>query len=170
MYEYIVANLATIIKNIDVTFRNTTERQRRIDGFLEREKERIYRNDMDFTSGCSSDHWMEASFDMVVAVLAFGVPFGYYNTGLGWSSFAAIKNDTELNVSTFDRIIIPPVGCQIIVYNGTNHFKYLNCNMSPERNLPVNKSRGVICPKEETVDLLQIEAFEPDLSMLLLNT
>ena len=67
---------------------------------------------------------MEVSFDVVVTSLLFGVPFGYYNLRLGWSCLVIIQSSTELDMRTIDKILPPTDGCQMIVYNGTNHFKY----------------------------------------------
>ena len=45
-------------------------------------------------NGCGHEGWMEASFDVVVATLAFGVPFGYYNTEIGWTCIIKIMSET----------------------------------------------------------------------------
>ena len=147
LYQYIEKNTAIIMKNINVSFRNNLLRGSRLQQYIKLEVERIYGQNVNFEHGCDSEHWMEACFDVVVASLAFGVPFGYYNLSLGWSSFIELKSSTVLDVQTFDEILLPPHGCQMIIYNGTNHFKYLNQTISNEQTSNV-RSKDIMLPDD----------------------
>ena len=83
MFDYIDKNMNTVLSNINVSFRDTVLRDCRVKRYIELEKSRIYTDECDYENGCGHEGWMEASFDVVVATLAFGVSFGYYNTGIG---------------------------------------------------------------------------------------
>ena len=139
MYEYVIKNPETVMKNVNISMRNSNMRDSRVKKYLHGEMKRLYSDKIDFEYGCNSDHWMEVSFDIVIATLVFGVPFGYYNLSLGWSCCITIDSNNELNVITVDKIIPPTEGCQMIVYNGTNHFKYLRSRPSNKISPAVTK-------------------------------
>ena len=103
---------------------------------------RIYNHHVNFENGCEESNWMEASFDIVVASLKYGIPFGCYNIGIGFGFIIQRLNETTLAVKTYDSIVPPEDNCNMLIYNGFDHFYYLHTG-SVEKITTIKSEDGI---------------------------
>ena len=91
------------------------------------EIDKIYNDEYDFDAPhVDYEYWFKAEFVLPVATLFYGVNFGTYNLRTGSTTIFEITNDDHLfHKRGYNEIHATDNDCNMIVYNGTNHFYYL---------------------------------------------
>ena len=165
---FIKDNSEDVIKTLDycVTFRDRVDRDIRIQSFLKTVMEQIYVNGTNFDSRAAFRHWMDPGIGIPIIAICYKIEIGYYDKICGQSCIVTPTEDGGGSVEFCYEILPQPTSQCMIVYNGENHFGYLECNSrdrTPFRgkcidNDEVSETKKMISPLDEDFYL----PYEPD--------